>query len=110
MTAAMSNLFDLTGRVALVTGGSRGIGRGIALGLAQAGARVAVAARTRETLDSVVDEIGRDQGFAIVGDVSVIEDNRRMVDETVRRFGALDIYVPVAGVNRRKPIVDVEPE
>jgi 2-deoxy-D-gluconate 3-dehydrogenase len=106
----MSNLFDLTGRVALVTGGSRGIGRGIALGLAQAGAKVAVAARTRETLDAVVEEMGPERGLAIAGDVTSIDDNRRMVDETVARFGALDIYVPVAGVNRRKPIVDVEPD
>jgi 2-deoxy-D-gluconate 3-dehydrogenase len=106
----MSNLFDLSGRVALVTGGSRGIGRGIALGLAQAGANVAVAARTRETLDAVVEEIGAERSLAIVGDVSSIEDNRRMVEETVQRFGGLDIFVPVAGVNRRKPIVDVEPE
>jgi 2-deoxy-D-gluconate 3-dehydrogenase len=106
----MGSLFDLTGRVALVTGGSRGIGRAIALGLAQHGAKVAVAARTKETLDAVVQEIGPDRGFAIVGDVSSIDDNRRMVDETVQRFGGLDVYVPVAGVNRRKPIVDVEPE
>jgi 2-deoxy-D-gluconate 3-dehydrogenase len=106
----MSNLFDLSGRVALVTGGSRGIGRGIALGLAQAGANVAVAARTRETLDAVVEEIGAEHSLAIVGDVSSIADNRRMVEETVQRFGGLDIFVPVAGVNRRKPIVDIEPE
>jgi 2-deoxy-D-gluconate 3-dehydrogenase len=106
----MGNLFDLTGRVALVTGGSRGIGRAIALGLAQAGAKVAVAARTKETLDAVVQEIGPDRGLAVVGDVSVLDDNRRMVAETVQRFGGLDIYVPVAGVNRRKPITEVEPE
>ena len=107
----MTNLFDLSGRVALVTGGSRGIGRGIALGLAQHGAKVAVAARTKETLDNVVQEMGgTDNALAVVGDVSSLDDCQRMVDETVQRFGGLDIYVPVAGVNRRKPITEVEPE
>jgi NAD(P)-dependent dehydrogenase (short-subunit alcohol dehydrogenase family) len=52
-----TGLFDLTGRVALVTGASRGIGRAIAVGLARAGARVALTSRTRETLDGVVREI-----------------------------------------------------
>ncbi len=105
-----TNLFDLSGRVALVTGASRGIGRAIAIGLAQAGASVAVAARTRERLEDIAREIGPERALAIVADVSSIDDNYRMVDETVRRFGALDIFVPVAGVNRRKPLVEVEPE
>jgi 2-deoxy-D-gluconate 3-dehydrogenase len=61
-------------------------------------------------LDAVVQEIGPDRGLAVVGDVSVLDDNRRRVAETVQRFGGLDIYVPVAGVNRRKPITEVEPE
>ena len=102
--------FDLTGRVALVTGASRGIGRGIALGLAGAGAQVALAARTREALDAVAGEIGEDRALAVAGDVTSAEDNRRMVEQTVQRFGALDVFVAVAGVNRRKKIVDVEPE
>ncbi|HXI18918.1 MAG TPA: glucose 1-dehydrogenase [Chloroflexota bacterium] len=105
-----TSLFDLSGRVALVTGGSRGIGRAIAVELARAGARVAISARTRETLDDVVKEIGEQQALAVAGDVTSLEDNLRMVDETVHRFGALDIFVPVAGVNRRKKLVDVLPE
>jgi 2-deoxy-D-gluconate 3-dehydrogenase len=103
-------LFDLTGRVALVTGASRGIGRAIAVGLARAGAQVALAARTRETLEDAVQEVGPDRSLAVVADVTSAADNRRMVAETVERFGALDVFVAVAGVNRRKRIVDVEPE
>jgi 2-deoxy-D-gluconate 3-dehydrogenase len=105
-----TNPFDLSGRVALVTGASRGIGRAIAIGLARAGAQVAVAARTEETLRDVVKEIGESQALAIVADVTSADDNRRMVEATVERFGALDVFVAVAGVNRRKRIVDVEPE
>jgi 2-dehydro-3-deoxy-D-gluconate 5-dehydrogenase len=103
-------LFDLTGRVALVTGASRGIGRAIAVGLARAGAQVALAARTRETLEDAVQEVGPDRSLAVVADVTSAADNGRMVAETVERFGALDVFVAVAGVNRRKRIVDVEPE
>lgn len=106
-----TSLFDLTGRTALVTGASRGIGRGIAVGLANAGARVALVSRTRETLDEVVNEIGADRAFAIAADVTQVEDNQRMVEEAVQRFGEpLDCFVAVAGVNRRKKITEVEPE
>ncbi|MGH2354008.1 MAG: SDR family NAD(P)-dependent oxidoreductase [Chloroflexota bacterium] len=105
-----TNAFDLTGRVALVTGASRGIGRAIAIGLAQAGAKVAINARTRDALDAVVGEIGEARAIAVAGDVTSADDNRRMVDETMRRFGGLDVFVAVAGVNRRKRIVDVQPE
>ena len=103
-------LFDLTGRVALVTGASRGIGRAIAVGLARDGAMVALAARTREMMEEAVQEVGPDRSLAVVADVTSAQDNRRMVTQTVERFGALDVFVAVAGVNRRKRIVDVEPE
>ena len=112
--AVGSSLFDLSGRVALVTGGSRGIGRAIALGLAQHGAKVAITARTREQLEATAGELdaagGAGTGLAVVGDVTSIEDAGRAVEETVQHFGALDVFVAVAGVNRRKRIRDVTPE
>ena len=57
-----------------------------------------------------MQEVGPDRSLAVVADVTSAQDNRRMVAETVERFGALDVFVAVAGVNRRKRIVDVEPE
>lgn len=90
---------ELAGRVALVTGGSQGIGRAVALRLAQEGARVVVAARSRDPLDQVVAEIraAGGQAVAVQGDVSLSDDCTRLVDETIRAFGALDILVNNAG-------------
>jgi 3-oxoacyl-[acyl-carrier protein] reductase len=86
---------ELEGTVALVTGGGRGIGRGIALELADAGARVAVAARTREQVETTADEIG---GLAIATDVSDRSDVERMVAETERELGPVDLLVANAGI------------
>lgn len=105
-----TSLFDLSERVALVTGASRGIGRAIAVGLARAGARVALTARGQDALEDAVREIGPDRALAIAGDVTSLEDAQRVVERAVRHFGALDVFVPVAGVNRRKKLVDVQPE
>jgi 3-oxoacyl-[acyl-carrier protein] reductase len=86
---------DLTSQVALVTGGGRGIGRGIAEELAGAGMRVAVSARTAEQVEQTATEIG---GLALVGDVARREDVERMVAETERELGPLDLLVANAGV------------
>ncbi len=102
--------FDLTGRVALVTGASRGIGRAITVALAGAGALVAAMARTAADLEDLVAEVGPDRAIAIAGDVNRREDNERAVAETLARFGQLDIFVPVAGTNRRKHLLDVTDE
>ena len=86
---------DMTGRVALVTGGGRGIGRGIALELAGAGMRVAVSARTASQADEVAREAG---GLAIEADVSREEDVERMIAEVERELGPIDVLVNNAGI------------
>jgi 3-oxoacyl-[acyl-carrier protein] reductase len=91
----MSSDAELAGTVALVTGGGRGIGRGIALELTRAGARVAVAARTREQVEETAAETG---GVAIQADVSKRADVERMVARAEEELGPLDLLVANAGI------------
>ncbi|MFH1381338.1 MAG: SDR family NAD(P)-dependent oxidoreductase, partial [Chloroflexota bacterium] len=87
--------FDLSNKIAIVTGGGTGIGRGIALALAQAGADVVVASRKQANLDNAVEEIkalGR-RSMAIVTDIRIPEQVSNMVKQTVDKFGRLDIMV-----------------
>ncbi|HYJ97353.1 MAG TPA: SDR family NAD(P)-dependent oxidoreductase, partial [Burkholderiaceae bacterium] len=98
-------MFDLKGRVAIVTGGNGGIGFGMAKGLAKAGARVVVAARNEEKSSAAVRDLkalGSD-AFALAVDVTDEAAVQTMADETVRRCGRLDILVNNAGINIRKP-------
>jgi 2-deoxy-D-gluconate 3-dehydrogenase len=98
-------MFDLKGRVAIVTGGNGGIGFGMAKGLAKAGARVVVAARNEQKSSTAVRELkalGSD-AFALAVDVTDEAAVQTMADETVRRCGRLDILVNNAGINIRKP-------
>jgi dehydrogenase/reductase SDR family protein 4 len=103
--------FDLSGRVAVVTGGSRGIGRAIALGLANYGADVVVASRKQEDLDVVAAEIGAlgRRAAAIATHMRSREDIERLVETTLQQFGKIDILVNNAGTNPYfGPLLDVE--
>ena len=95
----MSEELPLAGRVAIVTGGGRGLGRAMTLGLAQAGAAVtATAAREHAEVEGVVGEAGApDRILPILADVTKEDDCRRVVDSTFDRFGRLDILVNNAG-------------
>jgi NAD(P)-dependent dehydrogenase (short-subunit alcohol dehydrogenase family) len=96
----LSELFKLEGRVAIVTGGSRGLGQEMAEGLAEAGAALMLCARRAEWLTPTVAEM-RARGFAVEGmlcDVAKAADVQAVVDNTLARFGKVDILVNNAGV------------
>jgi NAD(P)-dependent dehydrogenase (short-subunit alcohol dehydrogenase family) len=94
----MSDLFDVSGRTALVTGGSRGIGLMIARGLVGAGARVIVSSRKQGDVEAAAAELAESGDcVAIVGDVSTPEGARELARRTSERFPALDILVNNAG-------------
>ena len=97
---SIAQLFDLTGKVAIVTGGAMGIGQGIALRLAEAGAAVMITDINPEAANNTVDQIRLKGGKAeaINADASSVADARRTVQETVRAFGRLDIIVNNAGI------------
>jgi gluconate 5-dehydrogenase len=93
------DMFSLRDRVALIPGGGGGIGAPMAEALAQAGARIAVAGRTAETLQAAVDLVASagSEGLAITGDATSEEDAERMVRETIERFGRIDIVINAVG-------------
>src|SRR4029453_11934263 len=100
MTAHIKELFDLSGRVAIVTGGSRGLGLEMAEGFAEAGASLMLCARRQEWLTPTVDDM-RAKGFRVEGmlcDVAKAADVQAFVDKTVATFGKVDILLNNAGV------------
>jgi gluconate 5-dehydrogenase len=107
-----SERFDLSSRVALISGGSRGLGLEIARSLGQAGARVAIAARRQEWLDAAaVGLAGRGiETLALRADVSKGAQAQRLVEQTLERFGSLDVLVNAAGVSWGQPTLEMPAE
>jgi 2-deoxy-D-gluconate 3-dehydrogenase len=102
----MTNPFDLSGNVAIVTGANTGIGQAIALALAAAGADVAAVGRTpAEDTVAKIRALGR-RAEIVSADLSTIEPMQRIVDETVDKLGGLDVLVNNAGIIRRADAVD----
>jgi 3-oxoacyl-[acyl-carrier protein] reductase len=95
----MSSTQSLAGKVAIVTGGSKGIGRATALRLASDGAKVVVNYSSgAEAAEEVVKEIGAENAIAIKADCGNIEEITKLVDATIQKFGKLDIVIACAGI------------
>jgi len=101
----VKKMFDLSGKVAIVTGGAGAMGEAIAQGLAAYGADIVVTGRTLKTLDQavkVVEALGR-KALAVPCDVAKEEDVEAMVAQAMKTFGRVDILVTVAGLAKRHP-------
>ncbi len=108
----MKNEIDFTGKVALVTGAGRGIGKGIALRLAQMGADIAVNDYVKETAEKTakeVQDLGR-KAAAFQGDVSQKPVIEAMIDDVIKQFKHIDILVNNAGISLYRPILDCSEE
>jgi 2-deoxy-D-gluconate 3-dehydrogenase len=103
-------LFDLRGKVAIVTGGNGGLGRGMAVGLARAGAHIVIAARNQSKTAATAADFRQQYGVEVLElqvDVCQEADIKAMVDEAMRTFGRIDILVNNAGTNIRKSPSDL---
>jgi NAD(P)-dependent dehydrogenase (short-subunit alcohol dehydrogenase family) len=108
----MYKQLDLTGKVAVVVGGSSGIGRTLALGLAQGGADVVSSARRKDLVDELADQIealGR-RSLRVTCDVSRPESLQKLLKACVEAFGKVDILVNAAGITKRAPTLDYKEE
>ena len=99
--------FSLTGKTALVTGSSRGLGAGIAIALAEAGANVAIHGSRAVSQDTqqILSKLGANH-FAVVGDVSDASVCSRLIEQVVQHFGTIDILINNAGIIRRAPAAE----
>jgi len=106
------NLFDLSGKVAIVTGGNGGIGYGISVGLAQAGANIMIAARNQEKIDSSLGNLRKlnTKSSGLTVDVTNEDSVINMVDQTINEFGKVDILINNAGVIRDRSFMKMSQE
>jgi NAD(P)-dependent dehydrogenase (short-subunit alcohol dehydrogenase family) len=105
--------FDLTGRAAIITGGSKGLGEAMAAGLASAGADLVLASRHANEAEAVARQVAADFGRRAIGvaaDVTNPADVQRLVDRTLSEFGRIDILINNAGINIRGPIEELTHE
>jgi NAD(P)-dependent dehydrogenase (short-subunit alcohol dehydrogenase family) len=104
----MTGLFDLSGKVAVVTGAGSGIGQGIAYAFAASGGRVVASDKNTDSLDKTVREIKAAgcTAIAVDADSTVVEDVRRLRDEAVGAYGRIDVLYAIPGINVRKKIED----
>ena len=103
----------LKGKVALVTGGSKGIGKAVARGLLEEGAKVAICARTKSELDHASTELAKTTGgdvFAVTGDLTHERDVKKIVDAVIGRYGRIDILVNNAGAAPGGLLLDLTEE
>lgn len=101
--------YDLNGKVAIVTGGTKGLGYGIAMKLAAAGAKVVITSRHQDECDAVAQEI-RELGGEAAGiktDVQIVSEIQNLIDKTVEKYGRLDIMVNNAGVAVTRRLTDM---
>lgn len=114
MQREIAHLLDQSGRIALVTGASRGIGRSIAQTFAQAGAKVALIARSPEALSETADalgaEFGQDMVIALPCDVADQEQVDAMTNRLIRTWGQIDVLVNNAGLIGFGPLESIEPD
>lgn len=106
----MSNLFDVAGKVVVVTGGSRGIGEMIARGFVDAGAKVYISSRKADTCNALAEELSANGGtcIAIPADLSTEEECRRLAEELSQRESKVDVLVNNAGATWGAPMADTD--
>lgn len=112
MDETAKSLFDLTGKVAVVTGGGSGLGQGMALALARAGADIALVGRRAEKLEETAEsvrELGR-RALVAAGDVTQEADVRRIAASVEEELGPIDILLNAAGITVIKPTTELELE
>lgn len=100
----------LNGKVAYITGGSKGIGLGVAKELVKQGMHVAVSGRGASDLDDAIAELGAENAMGIVSDVTRLEDEESAVEKIIKRWGHLDVVVANAGVGHFAPIDTLKTE